>query len=98
MPTGSQLRLLQNILALERSGSAVRALCQERYAFCSKPNPSIIRLANSPSILAGQFTTSNALSKRGKAHKDAPVPDNASEQGRTCDIAPYDHAGMESGI
>ena len=98
MPTRSQLRLLQSILALERSGSAGRALCYERCAFGSKSNPSIIRLANSPSILARQFTTSNALSKKAKAHKDAPVPDNASEKGRRAEVDPYDHSALESGI
>jgi ribosome recycling factor len=98
MPTRSQLRLLQSILALERSGSPVRALCQERCVFCSKSNPSIIRLANSPSILARQFTTSNSLSKKGKTHKDAPAPDNAFEKGRRSEVDPYDNSALESGI
>jgi hypothetical protein len=98
MPARSQLRLLQSILALERSGSAVRALCQERCAFCSKSSPSTIRLANSPSVLARQFTTSNTLSKKGKTNKDVPVPDNASEKGRRSEVDPYDYSVLESGI
>jgi hypothetical protein len=98
MPAHGQLRLLQSILALERSGSAVRALCQERCAFWSKSGPSTIRLANSPSILARQFTISNALSKKGKTNKDVSVPNNASEKDRRSEVDPHDYSVLESGI
>ena len=63
-----------------------------------KSSPSTTRPTNSPSVLARQFATSNALSKKGKTNKDIPVPDNASEKSRRSEVDPYDHSVLESGI
>ena len=99
MATRSQLRLLRSVLTLQESGAAGRAARQERCVFCSKFNrPTICPSANSVLTPSRHFNTSSALSKKGKAPKDAPVPDNASERSRRSEIDPYDYSELESGI
>ena len=99
MASRSQFRFLRNILALEPSHFAGRLGRQERCLLCTKANrPTTSRLANSLRTPSRHFTTSSALSKKGKAPKDAPVPDNAAEKARKSEIDPYDYTELESGI
>ena len=99
MATRSQLRLLRSILALGQSGSASKVARQERCLFCSKSSaPTTPRLAPSLCTPSRRFTTSSVLWRKGKAPKDAPLPDNASEKGRRSEIDPYDYSELESGI
>jgi hypothetical protein len=99
MATRRQIRLLQSILALGENGSTGRVVRRERVAGCLKSTaPATRRPANSSHASSRHFTTSSFLSKKGKASKDTPVPDNASERGRRSEIDPYDYTELESGI
>lgn len=98
----SQRRLLQSILAVGKNSSSGQLLRPPappgRCAYCQKSNSSRVLLANSLSPPFRRFATSPHLEKKGKATKDTPVPDNASEKGRRSEIDPYDNTALESGI
>ena len=99
MVTRSQLRLLRSILGLRGSCSSGRVARQEPCVAC--PNFYSPETRPSPTFLltpSRHFNFSSALSKKGKAPKDAPVPDNAAERGRRSEIDPFDYSELESGI
>ncbi len=78
-------------------GSTTRTVRPESCFSSLRPSPSL----PSTNLLAPPsraFATSSSLSKKGKAPKDVPVPENAAERGRNKELDPYDYSELESGI
>ena len=54
--------------------------------------------SNGQYSLSRPFTTSQYLSKKGKAPKDTPVPDNQRQRKEDAEIDPYDYSELQAGI
>lgn len=94
MNTRSQARLLQSLLQVVEIGVPARLTCPKPRALCLRPILSFC----STTTHVRQFASSPPLKKKGKAPKDTPVPDNASQKGRDSEPDPYDYTELESGI